>query len=231
MRVQRLAAPVWNIQPQQQHFGKDDPDVDPDKDPDVDPDKEEDPDPDVDPDKDPDEKDWKRLSRQNESAKNAEKKRADALEASLNQIKEKLGLAAGDTLTPEQMNAKLSEKDQQVKAALIESKVARTAKEHADTLLDSKSFMDKVSELDPSDDDFSKDLKAIVARAIKDKGLDATDGTKKKTTKSGGPVGDDDNGAKQLTRADLKDMKPGAILAARQKGQLKDIGIEPIPEK
>lgn len=234
---------AWNVQPMQQQFDKgDDPDGDdPDKggdDPDGDPDGDPDDDPDGDkPDGDPkpEEKNWKAIARQNERKLKAKDKEYASSVAS---IKKALGLKDDDSLSAEQLNDKLSKADQERREALIERDIMRHGREHGDTLLDSRTFMKKVSDLDPSDEDYSDDLKKLVKDEIKKRGLDdagnGDDGSGKSTPKrnrSGRGTGSGDENVKQLTREDLKSLSPAEILEAQEKGQLVSLGLKPQAKK
>lgn len=249
MRVQQPVRQIfnrptaWNVQPMQQQFDKgddpdgDDPDKggdDPDGDPDGDPDDDQDGDkPDGDP--KPEEKNWKAIARQNERKLKAKDKEYASSVAS---IKKALGLKDDDSLSAEQLNDKLSKADQERREALIERDIMRHGREHGDTLLDSRTFMKKVSDLDPSDEDYSDDLKKLVKDEIKKRGLDdagnGDNGSDKSTTKrnrSGRGTGSGDENVKQLTREDLKSLSPAEILEAQEKGQLVSLGLKPQAKK
>lgn len=231
---------AWNVQPMQQQFDKgDDPDSDdPDKggdDPNGDPDDPDDTDDKSDDDPKPDEKNWKAIARQNERKLKAKDKEYASSVAS---IKKALGLKDDDSLSAEQLNDKLSKADQERREALIERDIMRHGREHGDTLLDSRTFMKKVSDLDPSDDDYADDLKKLVKDEIKKRGLDdagnGDDGPGKGTqrrNRSGKGTGSGDDGVKQLTREDLKSLSPAEILEAQEKGQLVSLGLKPQAKK
>ena len=251
MRVQQPVRQIfnrpnaWNVQPMQQQFDKGDDDDTGDEDENDTGDDDDNGDDDADDsdksgdDKGDDddskpakrEKNWKALSRQNEREKNQ-------LKQTLAGIRKQLGLKDDEALSPEQLNDKLSKADQERREALIERDIMRHGREHGDTLLDSRTFMKKVSDLDPSDEDYSDDLKKLVKDEIKKRGLDdagnGDDSSGKSTPKrnrSGRGTGSGDDGVKQLTREDLKSLSPAEILEAQEKGQLVSLGLKPQAKK
>jgi hypothetical protein len=114
------------------------------------------------------------------AGKEAAAKAADeaARKAVVADIAKALGLDGGDKLTPEQLQAKLSEAQegttkatQAATAAARELAVYRVAAKAGgdpDALLDSRSFLDSINGLDPAADGFRDKVTAAVQKAVKD---------------------------------------------------------------
>jgi hypothetical protein len=117
-----------------------------------------------------------------------------------------------DKLTGELTAAQATARQKDVELAVF--KAAAKAGVDGDALLDSRSFLASVADLDPSDADFSTAVTQAVTTAAK--GMKTT--TARKTggdfsAASGG-------GAAQWSEADLKKAKPEDVVKAREKGLL-----------
>lgn len=167
--------------------------------------------------------DWKARSRQNEAGKKAaEKKLASVLAA--------LGVDDKGDLTPAQLKQKFEDADAETKGLKVENAVIKAASKagvDADELTDSKRFMSKVADLDPSEASFAKDVKALIDAELKARpslkigGVDDKGGKGKGGT--GGKESTGNNGKSQLSRADLAKMTPAEIVKAQSEGRLDDV--------
>lgn len=161
----------------------DDPPAAPPADPPADDDPPADNDPPADPDPDPDPDDgdglpeWarKQLKKARDDAAGYRTKLRD-VEAKQQQtddvlggIAKALGLTADDTPDPDQLQAQLQQRDNDLKTKTIELAVYRQAAQaeaSPDALLDSRSFIDKAATLDPTADDFATQLDAAIEQAV-----------------------------------------------------------------
>ena len=109
----------------------------------------------------------------------------------------------------------------QAKSVKIENAVLKAAvKAGADpeSLTDSRSFMAKLSDIDPDADDFGAQVGAAIKAAV-----DANPALKVggvTVTRSGGAVSGASPAVGQLSREDLKAMTPDEIVKAKENGQL-----------
>lgn len=120
---------------------------------------------------------WKRKARQNEDRAKANKQALDKAardqKALLDQIAETLGLKTKDEdpkAVAEQLTAKLGETETELRTARVELAVYKAAGKHggdADALLDSRSFLRAVADLDPSADDFGDAVAEAIKTAVK----------------------------------------------------------------
>lgn len=183
-----------------------------------------------------DDGDWKKKSRLWEKRARNDQKRIKQLEKEQkdfqNSIATALGLKKGEDADPKQLAKDLSAKDEEISAMKLENSILRAAPSmgvDGDMLLDSRSFSNKVAELDADDKDFKKDLQALIREELKSRPNLALRGT------SGGGVGEKGGSRKsgketqgkgtgeQLTREDLKSMTPAEIEKARLDGRLKNL--------
>ena len=154
-----------------------------------------------------DDADWKARARQHEDASKARKKDLDPAE-----------LAKQASQERDQARA-------EVKLARVElaaERAARKAGADVDALLDSRGFLKRIADLDPTDDGFAAAVETAVRDAVKErpslKSTTAPPRSGNADMTSGGAAG-----SGQLTRADLKTMTPKAIEKARADGRLKDL--------
>lgn len=234
--ITRRAAPVWQVQPQQQQFAKkDDDDPDENEDPDDDdPDDDEDDDDEdekpaakskskkgakPDDDDEDDEDDPKRHARKWE-------KRAKTSNAQLEAVKKALGITKD--LTPEELDEKLKTATNEQVELRQENAVIRAASAAGideDKFLDSRSFMAKLDDIDPDLDRkaYNVKVKKIVDAWIEDKGIKPEGTKKRRSSGSSGTPSGSGGGKSQLTREDLAKMSPRDIEKARADGRLNDI--------
>lgn len=133
--------------------------------------------------------------------------------------------------------AKLTEQVTAAQAAARQStvelavwKAAATAGGNAEALLDSRTFVDTITKLDPASSSFAKDVSDAIAAAVasSDRFKAAASGQAPATPPARFPAGAD-GGARggttvsQLTEADLARMSPEQIVDAQEKGQLNDL--------
>lgn len=80
-----------------------------------------------------------------------------------------LGVDTGEPPDPEKLQQTVAERDRQLQAKTVELAAYQAAGRHEadpDALLDSRSFLDKASELDPSADDFQSQLDAAIKASV-----------------------------------------------------------------
>ncbi|MGH7954749.1 MAG: hypothetical protein ACREOZ_02185 [Gloeomargaritales cyanobacterium] len=118
---------------------------------------------------------------------------------------------------PEKLANDLKQRESALKEKNVELAVMRHGGEHANTLLDSRKFMNEVNGLDPDAKDFEEKLKALIE----------TNKPKGPPVKSSGGAdltgGGNNSEKRQLSRADLKGMSPAEINKARNDGLLDDL--------
>lgn len=147
----------------------------------------------------------------------AQKADADKHQSTLDGIAKALGLKSDDEAAPptaEELTAQLTTAQQtaaaretELRTLRVETAAAKAARTHGadvDALLDSRSFADKLSELDPSTDGFTTALDALVAKAVEDN-------PKYKTASPAPAVSSGDfsggSGDKVPTRNDIDDFR------------------------
>jgi hypothetical protein len=99
----------------------------------------------------------------------AERDRADAAEAKLGEILKAAGLEPGDEPKPDELKSRLDASDGQLRQARIELAAYKSAGKHGanpDALLDSATFLKKLSGLDPDKDGFDADLESAIKAAV-----------------------------------------------------------------
>jgi hypothetical protein len=184
-----------------------------------------------------DDADWKARARQHEDRAKAHKKDLDAtlaerdgLKGVLDSLRKALDPdGAGKDADPAELaQVAAQERDQaraEVKLARVElaaERAARKAGADVDALLDSRGFLTRIADLDPTDDGFAAAVETAVRDAVRErpslKSTTAPPRSGNADMTSGGAAG-----TGQLTRADLKNMSPKAIEKARADGRLKDL--------
>lgn len=153
----------------------------------------------------------------NRTAKTAAEK---AQQQTLDNIAKALGLKEDGKLTADQLAEKLNASDGKAKSALTENAVLRAATKagaDAEALLDSRSFLAKLTDLDPTAGDFADKVEHAVKAACKDN-------PKLKTVRAAGASGAEFTGGSgdegQITETQLKSMTPDQIAEALNKGRL-----------
>ncbi|MGW2932952.1 hypothetical protein ACWDA7_14040 [Streptomyces sp. NPDC001156] len=157
---------------------------------------------------------WKANSRKNENGKKAN---SDLLA----KVAEALGLDAGTKPDADQLTQQLSASQAEVRQSKVEAAVLRTAARlgvDGDALLDSRSFVDSLAELDPSD---SAAVEAAV-NAVKSRFQKADTGASAPTppAHSGAPISGSPGGSKPITETELAQMTPDQIAKAYEDGRL-----------
>lgn len=153
----------------------------------------------------------------NRTAKTAAEK---AQQQTLDNIAKALGLKEDGKLTADQLAEKLNASDGKAKSALTELAVYRAATRagaDADALLDSRGFLARLGDLDPTAEDFAGKVDAAVKAACKDN-------PKLRTVRAAGASGAEFTGGSgdegQITETQLKSMTPDQIAEALNKGRL-----------
>jgi hypothetical protein len=128
-----------------------------------------------------------------------------------------LGLAPGETPDPAKLQAALTSRDAEVRQLRIEGKVRSAAGKHsadAESLLDSRSFVLALADLDPSAADFDKSLTDAITAAVEaNPKLKVAQGA----TRGGVEIkGGQSVVGKTFSRAQLREMDP-TDYAANQK--------------
>lgn len=154
---------------------------------------------------------------------------ATAHQASLDAIAKALGLKQDDDpaavakVTAEERDAAR----QEAKEIRVENAVLKAARKHdadPEALTDSRSFMSKLAALDPNAADFTQQLDAVIKAAVDANPLLRLTAP---APRSGGPVGGGAPPPGQLSRDDLKSMRPEDITKAKAEGRLNAIlGIQ-----
>jgi len=146
-------------------------------------------------------------------------------QASLDAIAKALGLKSDDDPATAAKTA-AEERDaarQEAKAAKVEAAVMRAANKHGanpEALTDSRSFMGKLSDLDPAADDFASRLDETIKSAVEANPTLKAAPTSGPAPRSGGSVNGGTPTTGQLSREDLQAMKPEDIVKAKKEGRL-----------
>lgn len=114
--------------------------------------------------------------------------------------------------------------EDEAKAIKFENAVLRRARAHdvdPEALTDSRSFMARLSSIDPAAADFAAQVDAAIKAAVEANPLLRL--TPAPAPRSGGPVGGGAPTPGQLTRDDLKGMKPEDIVKAKAEGRLNQL--------
>jgi hypothetical protein len=121
---------------------------------------------------------------------------------------------------PAKLAEQIAAKDAKIRELELTTAVTAAAEQagaKAARLLDSRSFMSKLAEVDPSD---TKAVTAAITAAIKDDpSLKATTGPARSGVDMAGASG----GPRQLTEADLARMSPEQIVKAQNDGLLRNL--------
>jgi hypothetical protein len=107
-----------------------------------------------------------------EAANASSKSRENARKEAEQELLKKLGLAKGDEKPdPDELAKKLTSAERDAQQSKVELAVYRTASKHQgdpSALLDSRSFLAKVADLDPSASDFAAKVDTAIKDAVKD---------------------------------------------------------------
>ena len=150
-----------------------------------------------------------------------------AHQASLDAIAKALGLKQDDDPTAAVKTA-AEERDaarQEAKAARVENAVLRMAAKHGanpEALTDSRSFMRTLEAIDPAADDFAAQVETAIKTAV-EANPNLKVATHPAPPRSGGPVGGGTPQPGQLSREDLRGMKPEEITKAKAEGRLNQL--------
>lgn len=163
-----------------------------------------------------------RLRRENAASRTNAK--AQAAEDARNELAQSIGKALGlvkdEPVDPARLTEQLTQAQEQARQSALELAVYRAAPsaDAATALLDSRSFLAKVADIDPSEGD---KIAEAVTGAVQENpalGKRAPAPNPAQGSSAGGPPR-----PVQLTQADLAGMSPEQITEARQKGQLDDL--------
>lgn len=181
---------------------------------------------------------WKALSRKNEDQSKANygelqtlRQQQDTQQQLLRTLAEKAGVQV-DAETPEQLKSRLAEVQGQLKQRDVESAVASKAAAlgiDPQLLLDSRSFANKLSALDPAAPDFTTQVESLVSDASSDNRF-KTRKTPPVQQPSGDFSGQADASMQQWTREKATQMakdNPEALLKAIDAGLLANLGFAP----
>lgn len=112
---------------------------------------------------------WKGLSRQNEDRAKANKTAIDQQQAVLAQITKHLGIDVEGKPDAEQLQQTIASREGELKQSRIENAILRAAPKlnaDMDALLDSRTFLSQLDELDPSDKTFAANVEKAIKAAI-----------------------------------------------------------------
>lgn len=172
---------------------------------------------------------WEDQSKQNKAAADAALAERDGMAKILEQFRKALDPdGAGNSDDPQTVAEKaVAEREaaaaelRMLKTERAAEKAARKAGADVDGLLDSRSFLDKLAKLDPTESSFNDDVKEAVEDALKANPRLKAQTARPPANADMGGGGEAPNG--QLTRADLKTMSPKQIEAARKDGRLRTL--------
>jgi hypothetical protein len=176
---------------------------------------------------------WKRLSRQNEDRAKGNVDEITRQGQALALVAEKLGLDLDGKPDADKLAAELDKANRTARQRTSELAVYRAAAAagaDADALLDSRSFMAQVDELDPSSGDYSARVaeaaKAWADAHPKPQAEPARDDSKPRppASRSGADFGAPAP-SRQWTQAQLEAASPEALEKAMAEGLLTDLGI------
>lgn len=168
-----------------------------------------------------------RLRRENASDRtNAKASAADEARKELAQtIGKALGLVDNEPVDPAALTKQLTETQAQAKQAALELAVYRSTPDAgvANALLDSRTFLASVANIDPSD-------AAAITAAVNEAVANNPNALGKRVPAPNPAQGSSGSGpasVSQLTEADLKNMTPSQIFEAQAEGRLVSLGYGP----
>lgn len=177
---------------------------------------------------------WQHFSRQNEDRAKANKAAIDEHSKVLKALAQQAGIDVDGKPDPDKLLADLSSRDEQLKQTRIENAVLKVASKHGadlDALLDSRTFLSELGELDPADKTFQANVdKAIKSAIEKNPRLKAATASSQPTQTQqqppAAPSGGDFNGApqgqRQWTADDVDRATPQELEKAMKDGLLRD---------
>lgn len=151
----------------------------------------------------------------------------------LRALAEKAGIDVDGKPDPDKLLADISSRDEQLKQTRIENAVLKVASKHGadlDALLDSRTFLSELAELDPADKTFQANVeKAIKSAVEKNPRLKAQQGQTTTQTQqqapaapSGGDFNGSPQGQRQWTEADVDRASAAELDKAMKDGLLRD---------
>jgi hypothetical protein len=151
----------------------------------------------------------------------------------LRALAEKAGIDVDGKPDPDKLLADISSRDERLKKTRIENAVLKVAPKHGadlDALLDSRTFLSELAELDPADKTFQANVeKAIKSAVEKNPRLKAQQGQTTTQTQqqapaapSGGDFNGSPQGQRQWTEADVDRASAAELDKAMKDGLLRD---------
>ncbi|MFE4991418.1 hypothetical protein ACFRH4_08710 [Streptomyces mirabilis] len=159
---------------------------------------------------------WKANSRKNENGKKANN---DLLA----KVAEALGLDAGTKPDADQLTQQLTASQSEVRQSKVEAAVLRTAARlgvDGDALLDSRSFLNSLTDVDPSDSAAVEAAVNAVKTRFQNPSTTTADAVPTPPARSGAPINGSPGGSKPITEAELARMSPDQITKAYEDGRL-----------
>lgn len=165
----------------------------------------------------------------NENAAHRKKAQAAADEA-VAELTKNIGKALGlvkddEPANPDELTKQIETEREAAKAARVELAVFRAAGKHSadpDALLDSRSFLTKVKDLDPTADDFASQVEDAIKTTVE---TNPKLRVVQAATKAGSDLsaGNADPSKGQLTREQLAALSPADRLKAAKEGRVKNL--------
>lgn len=178
---------------------------------------------------------WKKLSRKNETNARDNARKLGELESQTTkqaELLKTLAEKAGVSLEEEKPEVRISKIEDERRQLAIENAVIRkavAAGADPDALLDSRSFVNGLRDLDPSSGSFTADVEAAIQEAVENNSRYRSKTEPKKPAVK--QAGADFRGApvteRQWTREDAMNASTEELNAAMEKGLLKNLGFGP----
>ena len=185
---------------------------------------------------------WKALSRKNEDNLRETRQQLERQQAVLRTLAEKVGVEFDDKPDPEKLAAQVVQAQADARQRAVELAVYRAAANagaNADLLLDSRAFMAKAGDLDPSAPDFADRVKEYATQAVQSNPTLAaqqqpvTQPAEQPPAQPAAPLpassGGDFSGApggqRPWTEDDIANASPEALVKAMNDGLLAHMGI------
>lgn len=139
----------------------------------------------------------------------------EAQRAIVDKISEALGLRQGEQVSPEQLQKQLSEAISKHRSTLVELAVLKAAPKagaNPEALLDSRAFLARVKDLDPSADGFGDQVGEAIKAAVEANPRLAAQSTTSTASKTGGEIngGSGDQGGSGDSWEDIEKLVRGA---------------------
>lgn len=167
---------------------------------------------------------WEERAKENKKALEQANTGQTATAQQLDQIAQLLGLKKGETADPAKLAEQLSGKDTELRQSRVELAVHRMAGKHGanpDALLDSRSFLTSVKDLDPSGKNFAQDLESAIKDAVKANA--SLKATPTGPAVSGGDFTGGTGAGAPITEEQLSKMTPDEVAKAYAEGKLKHL--------